>query len=191
MSDFYNNEYYKIGELGEIIAAYYLEKIEQVKIVNKNDNFKYDFIDENNIKYEVKMDRNFNYYKSNFLEYKKVFLNGSVEETGINTTESDYYIFVCPLDENEFLLIKALTQKLKSLIKNKQLVIRKSNHLNAHNKIIGLNYGYIINYSDFTDFCDVKFIKIYQSHYEHNDYCKSKNDYDELYKILRDKKYMV
>ena len=73
MSDFYNNEYYKIGELGEIIAAYYLEKIEKVQIVNKNDNFKYDFLDENNIKYEVKLDRNFNYYKSNFLSIKKSF----------------------------------------------------------------------------------------------------------------------
>ena len=86
-------------------AAERIKKLFNVEILNFNNDNKYDFIDSNDIKSEVKYD-GYSIKSGNFLiEYK-----GYGKPSGISTTEAQYYIIT---DGNNYYMI--CTKQLKSL----------------------------------------------------------------------------
>ena len=71
----------------EVEASERIKKLFNVEIKSFNNNNKYDFIDNNNIKYEVKYD-GYSIKSGNFyIEYK-----GYGKASGIATTEANFYI---------------------------------------------------------------------------------------------------
>ena len=81
-----------------------------MKILNSNDDFRYDFELTNNYKFEVKADIKASLTNNIFIEFLQFNLS-----SGIDTTEADYYIIIVPL--NEYILIE--TEKIKQLINEK------------------------------------------------------------------------
>ena len=111
----------------ETEAAERIKNIYNVDIISFNDDNKYDFIDSNNIKYEVKADLYSNSTDNFFIEYY-----GYDKPSGIKTTQANNYIIT---DGINYYLID--TNKLKKLCCGAKVKTTKNN----------LTYGYIINKS--------------------------------------------
>ena len=112
---------FKIGTLAECIAEIYL-KMKGVQIIAKNNNNKYDLIDNNNITYEVKLDMVA--FKTNniFLEYESFN-----QPSGILTTESNNYIYVLiNFKLNIINILQIETQILKDFLNNNQNLEKRS-----------------------------------------------------------------
>ena len=101
MSSYYNknNSFVKYGIKGEIIATYYIEHFKNEMFIKFNHDDKFDLLT-NKYKYEIKTDSNFIKYNSIFLEFES-----NKKESGINTSKSDFYIFVCP-NNDKFEIVK-------------------------------------------------------------------------------------
>lgn len=123
-SKFYK-KFVKPFEKYEVEAANRIKNKYNVDIVNFNNDNRYDFIDSNNVKYEVKYDGYSNISNNCFIEFI-----GYGKPSGISVTESKYYIIT---DGNQYLLIE--TDKLKKLIVNWPSKFTKD----------GLTAGYIIS----------------------------------------------
>ena len=80
-----------------------------VTILNTCNNYKYDFKTDDHITYEVKSDKMSNITGNFYFE----FLGRNEKQSGISTTESDYYIIT---DTIKYYMIK--TTLLKTLCKN-------------------------------------------------------------------------
>jgi len=100
-----------IGHKYEKIASEKIEKRFNIRIAHFNNDYKYDFITDEGIKYEVKAD--FGSLKTGnfFIEY----LEGTDKLTGISKTESHFYIIT---NSKEYYLID--TNKLKTLCNDAQ-----------------------------------------------------------------------
>ena len=107
-SNYFYETYVKPYQKYEEEAAERIKKKFNVEILNFNNDNKYDFVDNNGIKYEVKYDGRSNTSNNVFIEFM-----GYGKASGITVTEANYYIIT---DGNIYLLI--LTKKLKKLIKN-------------------------------------------------------------------------
>ena len=126
MSSYYNNNnnLVKYGIKGELIAKFYIETVKQETFIKFNHDDEFDLLT-NNFKYEIKTDSNFIKYNSIFLEYES-----NEKPSGIKTSKSDYYIFVCPNNEN-FEIIKIFeikTINLKKIIlemKENKIIFKK------------------------------------------------------------------
>ena len=108
----------------EAEAAQKIEKLNKVKVINFNDDNKYDFITSDNLKYEVKTEPasiKTNNFFIEFLGYNK--------PSGITTTEADYYIIS---DTINYYLISV--SSLKILVENARIITTKDK----------LTYGYLI-----------------------------------------------
>lgn len=108
----------------EAEAAQKIEKLNKVKVINFNDDNKYDFITSDNLKYEVKTEPasiKTNNFFIEFLGYNK--------PSGITTTEADFYI-IC--DTINYYLISVSC--LKILVENARIITTKDK----------LTYGYLI-----------------------------------------------
>jgi len=110
----------------EIEASERIKNKFNVEIVSFNDDNKYDFIDANNIKYEVKCDKYSNISGNFFIEFK-----GYHKNSGISNTKANYYIIT---NEDNYYMI--LTEKLLKLCKK---------YGNVRNTKDKLTFGYIIN----------------------------------------------
>lgn len=108
----------------EVEAAQRIEKLNKVKVINFNDDNKYDFITSDNLKYEVKTEPaslKTNNFFIEFLGYNK--------PSGITTTEANFYI-IC--DTINYYLISV--SSLKILVENARIITTKDK----------LTYGYLI-----------------------------------------------
>ena len=108
----------------EVEAAQRIEKLNKVKVINFNDDNKYDFLTSDNLKYEVKTEPasiKTNNFFIEFLGYNK--------PSGITTTDADYYIIS---DTINYYLISV--DKLKILVENARIITTKDK----------LTYGYLI-----------------------------------------------
>ena len=108
----------------EVEAAQRIEKLNKVKVINFNDDNKYDFLTSDNLKYEVKTEPasiKTNNFFIEFLGYNK--------PSGITTTEANYYIIS---DTINYYLISV--DKLKILVENARIITTKDK----------LTYGYLI-----------------------------------------------
>ena len=123
-NNFYK-KYVKPYEKYEVEASERIKKQFNVNIVNFNNNSDFDFIDEKEVKYEVKYDGYSNVSNNFFIEFL-----GYGKATGINITQAKYYIIT---DGNIYSLI--LTKKLKKLVKNCPIKFTKD----------GSTAGYIID----------------------------------------------
>ena len=88
-----NNSLVKNGIVGENITKYFLCNIKDETFIKFNHDYKFD-IKTNKGTYEIKTDNNFIKYNSFFCEFMS-----NNKPSGINTTESDYYIFIGPNNE--------------------------------------------------------------------------------------------
>ena len=108
----------------EVEAAQRIEKLNKVKVINFNDDNKYDFLTSDNLKYEVKTEPasiKTNNFFIEFLGYNK--------PSGITTTEANYYIIS---DTINYYLISV--DKLKILVENARIITTKDKS----------TYGYLI-----------------------------------------------
>lgn len=142
MSSYYNknNILVKYGIKGELIAKFYIESIKEEVFLLYNHNDEFDLLT-NKYKYEIKTDSNFIKFNSVFLEFES-----NKKESGIKTSKSDYYIFVCPNNE-QFQIIKIFeieTNKLKEIIKIYKLLIKRAPCKDYYNNTYNYNYGFII-----------------------------------------------
>jgi len=145
-----NDEIYKNGLEGEKIALNFLVNYKMEIIDEEQHNsVKYD-IKTNKNTYEIKRDNNFKKFGSIFLEFQTIYNNSSLLFTGISITEADYYLFICPVDDEiKFKIFEVPTKKLKDYINNKilinKIVVKPANCIGWKNFIIGKNYGYILS----------------------------------------------
>ena len=142
MSSYYNknNSLVKYGIKGELISKFYIESIKEETFIKFNHNDEYDLLS-NKYKYEIKTDSNFIKYNSIFLEFES-----NEKESGIKTSKSHYYIFVCP-NNNNFEIIKLFqieTNILKELIVNNIFIKKISPCKDYYNNAYNINKGYII-----------------------------------------------
>ena len=123
----------------------------------------------NKYKYEIKTDSNYiKYNKSVFLEFES-----NEKPSGIKTSKSDYYIFVCP-NNQQFELIKIFEIEiniLKELIQNNIFLVKNAPCKDYYNNVYSTNKGYIL---------PEKYLIKYGFIYEIN-----LNDYEELKNILK------
>ena len=124
-NNYFYEKFVKPYQKYEEEAAERIKKHLNVEIVKFNNNNEYDFVDSNEIKYEVKYDGLSNTSNNFFIEFL-----GYGKPSGIKVTQAKYYIIT---DGNLYLLI--LTKKLKKLIKNCPIKFTKD----------GLTAGYIIS----------------------------------------------
>jgi hypothetical protein len=124
-TNYFYETYVKPYQKYEEEAAKRIKTKFNVEIVKFNNNNEYDFVDNNDIKYEVKYDGRSNTSNNVFIEFL-----GYGKPSGINVTQAKYYIIT---DGNLYLLI--LTKKLKKLITNCPIKFTKD----------GSTAGYIIN----------------------------------------------
>ena len=103
----------KDGKIYERRAAKRISELRGVAVLYSCDDYRYDFITSDNIKYEVKHDKASALTGNIFIE---CLSNG--QPSGILTTEAQYYIIVS--DDIYYLI---LTDKLKQMI-NEKLYIR-------------------------------------------------------------------
>jgi hypothetical protein len=129
------NKHVKIGIIGEIIAKYYIETVKKEQFIKHNTNDSYD-LKTNKGLYEVKTDLNYIKFNSIFCEYKS-----NEKPSGITTSISDFYIFICP-NNRKFQEIKTIF--LKNLIFQGVTVDRSAKCYDYNNKLVGLNWGHII-----------------------------------------------
>ena len=108
----------------EVEAAQRIEKLNKVKVINFNDDNKYDFLTSDNLKYEVKTEPASIKTNNFFIEFL-----GYGKPSGITTTEADYYIIS---DTINYYLISV--DKLKILVENARIITTKDK----------LTYGYLI-----------------------------------------------
>jgi len=101
----------KEGQEYEKYASKKIKKLFNVKIKEFNNDYRYDFIDTNEIKYEVKYDRRSNETGNFFIEYVS-----KDKPSGIGNTESDNYIFM--VNKKEGYMVS--TTDLKQLIEDKK-----------------------------------------------------------------------
>ena len=142
MSSYYNknNSLVKYGIKGELITKFYIENIKEEEFIKFNHDDKFDLLT-NKYKYEIKTDSNFIKYNSIFLEFES-----NKKESGINTSKSDFYIFVCP-NNDKFEIVKIFeieTNTLKELIINNNFIIKISPCKDYYNNTYNINKGYII-----------------------------------------------
>jgi hypothetical protein len=146
MTSYYNNNnsLVKYGIKGKLISKFYIEYVKQEEFIKFNHNDEYDLLT-NKFKYEIKTDSNYFKYKSIFLEFES-----NNKPSGIKTSKSDLYIFVCP-NNKDFEIIKIFeieTINLKKIILelelNKILLIKNSPCKDYYNNIYSSNKGYII-----------------------------------------------
>ncbi len=169
MTSYYNinNNFVKYGIKGEIIAKFYIEYFKIETFIKFNHNDEYDLLS-NKYKYEIKTDSNYiKYNKSVFVEFES-----NKKESGINTSKTNYYIFVCP-NNNNFDIIKLFeieTIKLKEIIINNNFIVKNAPCKDYYNNTYSINKGYIIPES---------YLIKYGSTYEIN-----LNDYEQLKNIL-------
>ena len=130
------NKQVLIGNIGELIAKHYIESIKKEEVVSSNNDYKYDLLTSSSIKYEVKNDLKYIIYKKNlFLEFQS-----NDKPSGIKTTDSNYYVFVCPNDDsyNVVDIVEFKTDDLKILTneKNENDLMKKStSYLDYNNNI--------------------------------------------------------
>jgi len=124
-NNYFYEKFVKPYQKYEEEASERIKKHLNVEIVKFNNNNEYDFIDSNEIKYEVKYDGYSNTSNNFFIEFL-----GYGKPSGITVSQAKYYIIT---DGNLYLLI--LTKKLKKLIKNCPIKFTKD----------GLTAGYIIS----------------------------------------------
>lgn len=115
MSNF--NELLKIGNLHEDEAINRIQKMKNVKLTMRQgaENFKvihYDFLTNDNIKYEVKADLLSNKTGNLFIE----FVDGRGKISGLALSTADYYIFYT----NDIYILICI-EKLKQLTINKPI----------------------------------------------------------------------
>jgi hypothetical protein len=141
-----NNDQVKKGLIGEEIKKYFLCEINKELFINFNHDDKYD-IKTNNGSYEIKTDSNYKKYDFNSLFCE--FQSGS-KDSGIKTTESDFYIFVGPKDNfykiNDIYLFE--TKTLKDITNNElkyKLVKRNAYCKDYNNNDYTINTGYILH----------------------------------------------
>jgi len=155
MTSYYNNNnsLVKYGIKGELISKFYIEYVKQEEFIKFNHNDEYDLLT-NKFKYEIKTDSNYIKYKSIFLEFES-----NNKPSGINTSKSDFYIFVCP-NNKEFEIIKIFeikTINLKEIIQelenNNLLVIKYAPCKDYYNNTYNKNKGYIIKEEDLLKYC--------------------------------------
>ena len=103
----------------EVIASEKVEKLFDVKIISFNNDCRYDFIDNNGHKYEVKTEPTSKRTGNYFIEYQ-----GYGKPSGISTTEAKYYIFS---DTINYYIIK--TKKLKLLVAQHGRVCKTKDNL--------------------------------------------------------------
>ena len=168
MSLYYNNNnsLVKYGIKGELIGKFYIEYVKEETFINFNHDDKYDLLS-NKYKYEIKTDSNFIKYKSIFLEFES-----NEKPSGIKTSKSNYYIFVCP-NNQQFELIKIFEIEiniLKELITNNKFIIKNAPCKDYYNNTYSTNKGYIL---------PEKYLIKYGSEYEIN-----VNDSEQLKNIL-------
>jgi hypothetical protein len=100
----YNLEKYKKYE---VISSELIKERDNVEIVRRCDNFKYDFKTSKGFKYEVKCDEASLKYGNYFIEFM-----GYGKPTGITTTKAHYYILCDTINYYEISV-----EKLKEIIK--------------------------------------------------------------------------
>jgi hypothetical protein len=131
----------KLGNDQEDKAIFMLEREFNLKLEHKNNNYKYDMLMNNAIKYEVKFDRKVYITNNFFLEYSIYFLDDKRKQlSGINTTEAFYYILIAlNEDKLEYYIIE----------KNEILNYIKTNivkHASTYNKFNNsYSNGYLIS----------------------------------------------
>ena len=108
----------------EAEAAQRIEKLNKVKVINFNDDNKYDFLTSDNLKYEVKTEPASIKTNNFFIEFL-----GYGKPSGITTTEADYYIIS---DTINYYLISVIS--LKILVENARIITTKDKG----------TYGYLI-----------------------------------------------
>jgi hypothetical protein len=146
MSSYYNknNRFVKYGSKGELIAKYYIEHFKNELFINFNSDDKYDLMSDK-FKYEIKTDSNYiKYNKSVFVEFES-----NKKPSGIETSKANYYIFVCPNNDN-FDVIRIFeieTNILKELITNNKFMYKNAPCKDYYNNIYSINTGYIIKES--------------------------------------------
>jgi len=156
MTSYYNinNSLVKYGIKGEFIAKFYIEYVKEEEFIKFNHNDEYDLLT-NKFKYEVKTDSNYiKFNKSVFVEFES-----NNKESGINTSKSDFYIFVCPNNEN-FEIIKIfeiktidLKEIIQELKKNNLLAIKYAPCKDYYNNTYNKNKGYIIKEEELLKYC--------------------------------------
>ncbi len=167
MSSYYNNNncFVKYGLKGELIAKFYIEYVKEEKFIKFNNNDEFDLLT-NKSTYEIKTDSNFIKYMSVFVEFKS-----NEKPSGINTSKSDFYLFVCPNKNFEIVKIFQIkTTILKELIQNNIFLVKNAPCKDYYNNVYSINSGYIIPYH---------FLIKYGSSYE-----IILNDYENLKKLL-------
>jgi len=100
----YNLEKYKKYE---VISSDLIKERDNVEIIRRCDNYKYDFKTSKGIKYEVKCDEASLKYGNYFIEFM-----GYGKPTGITTTKAHYYILCDTINYYEIHV-----DKLKELVK--------------------------------------------------------------------------
>ena len=168
MSSYYNNNnsLVKYGIKGELISKFYIEYVKEEEFIKFNHNDEYDLLT-NKFKYEIKTDSNYYKYKSVFLEFES-----NNKPSGIKTSKSNYYIFVCP-NNKDFEIVKIFqieTNKLKEIIINNKFLEKIAPCKDYYNNTYSINKGFIIP--------DYYLIK-YGSMYEINI-----NDFEQLKNLL-------
>lgn len=108
----------------EAEASQRIEKLNKVKVINFNDDNKYDFMTTDHLKYEVKTEPASIKTNNFFIEFK-----GYGKPSGITTTEADYYIIS---DTINYYLISVCS--LKILVENARIITTKDKS----------TYGYLI-----------------------------------------------
>ena len=173
MSSYYykNNNLVQYGIKGELISKFYVEYVKEEIFINFNHNDEYDLLT-NKFKYEIKTDSNYFKYKSIFLEFES-----NNKPSGIKTSKSDFYIFVCP-NNKDFEIIKIFeieTINLKKIILelelNKILLIKNSPCKDYYNNVYSFNIGYIIPKTNLLKFASQHII--------------NKVDYEDLHEIIQ------
>lgn len=91
----------------EVIASELIKKRDDVEIIKRCDNYKYDFKTSEGVKYEVKCDEASLKYGNYFVEFM-----GYGKPTGISTTKAHYYILSDTVNYFEIPV-----DKLKELVK--------------------------------------------------------------------------
>ena len=135
-----NNSLVKIGIVGEHLIKYFLCNMNGETFIKFNHDYKFD-IQTHKGKYEIKTDTKYIKYNSFFCEFMS-----NNKPSGINTTESDYYIFIGPSNEkfetNYIFFIE--TNQLKKLIEENNFLKKNAPCKDHYNNVYSINNGYII-----------------------------------------------
>lgn len=121
----------KKGNVYEDKAIEILIKEYNLKLINKNNDYKYDFKMSNNKLYEVK--HKYDLFKNDYvnIEYARLNKQNEIIKTGISTTKADYYIIT---DGTKYILIDInnlinLTFKSNNLQKTDKQVYNAINYV--------------------------------------------------------------